>query len=276
MGETRAGWYPDPSPDATGVDTERYWDGFSWSHQVRRSQSLSPDRDGMPYPDRAFTPPRAIPTTPDGQVLAGWWRRAGATVLDAVIMSPLLALVAAPSVVAHWHSVTAWWQAGYRSPDTLATTGSVPNPPVLDPATGPGLILYTSLFVASLAYTVVFLRWKQATPGKLLTGLQVRRRDTQESLAWTTIARRVSLPTAVAVASHVPVAGILFAVLGASDYLWPLWDSNRQALHDKVAGTNVVLTETEPTVHAGPPPPEDRAFKPVDRSSTVGSQGRRP
>jgi uncharacterized RDD family membrane protein YckC len=230
----------------------------------------------MPYPDRAFTPPRAMPTTPDGQVLAGWWRRAGATVLDSVIMIPLLALVAAPSLVAHWHSVTTWWQAGYSSPDTLVTTGSVPNPPVLDPATGPGLILYTSLVVASLAYTVVFLRLKQATPGKLLTGLQVRWRSAQGPLAWTTIVRRVSLPAAVAIASQVPVAGVVFAVLGVSDYLWPLWDSNRQALHDKVAGTNVVLTETGPKVHAGPPPPEDGAFKPVSRSSTVGSQGRRP
>jgi uncharacterized RDD family membrane protein YckC len=242
MNESRAGWYPDPSPDATAGRTERYWDGFSWSHQVRRSQSLAPARAGTPYPDRSYTAPRAIPTTPDGQLLAGWWRRAGATVLDSVIMIPLLALVATPSLVAHWHSVTTWWQAGYRSPGTLVTAGSAPNPPVLDPATGPGLILYASLFVASLAYTVVFLHWKQATPGKLLAGLQVRLRDTQGPLAWTTIVRRVSLPVAVAVVSQVPVAGVAFLVLGVSDYLWPLWDGNRQALHDKIAGTNVVVT----------------------------------
>jgi uncharacterized RDD family membrane protein YckC len=241
MSETRAGWYPDPSPEATGAGTERYWDGFSWSHQVRRSQSLSPAREETAYPDRAFTPPRAIPTTPDGQLLAGWWRRAGATVLDTVIMVPLLALVATPSLVAHWDSVTAWWQAGYSSPDTLVRAGSAPNPPVLDPATGPGLVLYASLFVASLAYTVVFLRWKQATPGKLLAGLQVRLRDVQGRLAWTTIVRRVSLPVAVGIIALVPVAGVVFLVLGVGDYLWPLWDGNRQALHDKIARTNVVV-----------------------------------
>jgi uncharacterized RDD family membrane protein YckC len=26
------------------------------------------------------------------------------------------------------------------------------------------------------------------------------------------------------------------------DYLWPLWDDKKQALHDKVAKTNVVRT----------------------------------
>jgi uncharacterized RDD family membrane protein YckC len=25
------------------------------------------------------------------------------------------------------------------------------------------------------------------------------------------------------------------------DLLWPLWDDKRQALHDKIAGTNVVV-----------------------------------
>ena len=45
------------------------------------------------------------------------------------------------------------------------------------------------------------------------------------------------------------------------DFLWPLWDDKRQALHDKVAGTNVVLAprkadepSTEELTAAGLPP----------------------
>ena len=32
-----------------------------------------------------------------------------------------------------------------------------------------------------------------------------------------------------------------FSILNLLDVLWPLWDEKKQALHDKVAGTNVVM-----------------------------------
>jgi uncharacterized RDD family membrane protein YckC len=33
----------------------------------------------------------------------------------------------------------------------------------------------------------------------------------------------------------------LFGLLGLLNDLWPLWDDKKQALHDKVAATNVVI-----------------------------------
>jgi uncharacterized RDD family membrane protein YckC len=33
----------------------------------------------------------------------------------------------------------------------------------------------------------------------------------------------------------------MFGLLSLLDYLWPLWDSKRQALHDKIADTQVVV-----------------------------------
>ena len=252
---------------------ERYWDGYSWSHQVRRSESKEPASAG-PYPDRPYKAP-SIPSTPDGQVLAGWWMRAGATAADCIIMFPLLALVAAPSLVSHWHSVTTWWNAGYGGSGTLVTDASVSNPPVLDPSIGPGLTLYASLFAASVAYALVFLRWKQATPGKLLIGLQIRRRNTPGALVWSTILRRVGFTAALAVASQVPVVGVGFLILALLDYLWPLWDANRQALHDKVAGTNVVLGKVESTDHPGLGPPEDTDFRSIVGSRWVRANAER-
>jgi uncharacterized RDD family membrane protein YckC len=276
MSQVEAGWYPDPSPESPDA-TERYWDGFSWSHQVRPSRPEGAAASDGPYPEGSYKAP-AIPSTPDGQVLAGWWKRAGAAVLDWVIVLPLLVLVALPSLASHWHSVTTWWQAGYGGNGTLVTDRSVPDPPVLDPSTGPGLTLYASLFVASLAWSVAFLRWKQATPGKLLTGLKVRRRSTPGALPWSTILRRVGFVAALAAAAQVPAIGIGFLVLAILDYLWPIWDANNQALHDKVAGTNVVGTELPPTEHAVTGPPQDTDFRSVEESdwaSRTGSEGSR-
>jgi uncharacterized RDD family membrane protein YckC len=44
------------------------------------------------------------------------------------------------------------------------------------------------------------------------------------------------------VCAVVPVAGVIFGLYPLLDKLWPLWDEKRQALHDKVARTNVVRT----------------------------------
>jgi uncharacterized RDD family membrane protein YckC len=38
----------------------------------------------------------------------------------------------------------------------------------------------------------------------------------------------------------VPLVGLLSSLFSLFDVLWPLWDGNKQALHDKVAKTNVV------------------------------------
>jgi uncharacterized RDD family membrane protein YckC len=37
------------------------------------------------------------------------------------------------------------------------------------------------------------------------------------------------------------VVGSLFGIFGLLNHLWPLWDAKKQALHDKVAATNVVM-----------------------------------
>jgi len=39
----------------------------------------------------------------------------------------------------------------------------------------------------------------------------------------------------------VPIVMSFTFILMLADYLFPLWDRNRQALHDKVARTNVVV-----------------------------------
>ncbi len=202
---------------------ERYWDGFSWSQHVRTAEGAMVD-------DRVV-----VPSTPDGQALSGWWMRVAATIVDGFVQIPLLALATLPSIVTHWSSITDWWNTTYVHAGT-----SAPAPPVLDPTTSAGVVLYGSLFAANLLYALVFLRWKQATPGKLLLGLRVRQREVPGPMPWAVILRRVGFVLALSGVAQVPGIGLLFAAAALVDYLWPLRDSKKQALHDKVAGTNVV------------------------------------
>jgi uncharacterized RDD family membrane protein YckC len=97
-------------------------------------------------------------------------------------------------------------------------------------------------YVVVLAiYTLGFWRWKQATPGKLMVGLRIRRRETPGPMPWPTMLARFLFVQALALGAYVPWLGFLFLIAGLLDYLWPLWDEKKQALHDKVARTNVVL-----------------------------------
>ena len=42
----------------------------------------------------------------------------------------------------------------------------------------------------------------------------------------------------------VPLVSGLYFIVFLLDYLWPLWDDKRQALHDKVAATQVVCGQS--------------------------------
>jgi uncharacterized RDD family membrane protein YckC len=87
-----------------------------------------------------------------------------------------------------------------------------------------------------MLYHVGFLRWKSATPGKLLCGLRVVPVDHGRDpgpLPWNSIIIRAAvwvLPSISAFLSFVTFIDVLF----------PLWNPKRQALHDIVAKTQVV------------------------------------
>src|ERR1700712_3611476 len=114
-----AGWYPDPQQPVPGTPPQqRYWDGAAWTAHIA---PLTPDPSygqpsygqpsygqpsygqptyGQPtygQPSYASQPGYGMPaTTPDGVRLAGWWHRVGAYLIDLVILSVIIALVALP------------------------------------------------------------------------------------------------------------------------------------------------------------------------------------
>ena len=82
--------------------------------------------------------------------------------------------------------------------------------------------------------------WKQATPGKLLLGLRVRLRDDPGPMPLGTVLLRWLGQYAVGILGIVPFVGRPSGLYSLLDYLWPLWDDKKQAIHDKIAKTNVV------------------------------------
>ncbi len=245
-----AGWYPDPQPPAPGSPPQqRYWDGQSWTAHV------APTAQPASYPTAAQEPAYASypagsatvahgtpgrPTTPDGVPLAGWWHRVGATVIDYLILSAIVAALTFPflrDIMSAFGdyidaAVTAA-EEGRSAPSTTAFQSEI---------TGSVVAIGAVAFVVGLIYTIGFLSWKQATPGKLAVGLRVRLRESPELPLSAIFVRWVTQSGAPGLLGLVPVVGFLASLFTLLDVLWPLWDEKNQAIHDKVAKTNVVRT----------------------------------
>ena len=261
------GWYPDPLDAAL----ERYWDGWQWSRNTRVNEKAPPTPPSYPpqpyAPQQAFgqqqyqpygqpqqygQPPQQYAQygqqygqpapagskaafTADGVPLAGWWWRVLAILIDGLIVGVVAALISSPiylSVFAkmgnYFNEVIAAAQQGLPAP---------PQPPVATFITPTENLIVIAVAVAvEAAYIIAFLRWRSATPGKLICGLRVVPVDQGRAggrLPWNSIVPR----------ALVWVIGGTTAVLWLLrliDGLFPLWQPKRQALHDLAARTQVV------------------------------------
>ena len=259
-----SGWYDDPQ-DPSQL---RYWDGVIWSGHVtpKVSPTVEQSQIGMPYsvapaaarpqapgshgaqgapaaqggewPAYGQPPaPQAQPqlgwqshpsTTPDGVQLAGWWPRVGARVLDG-LFTFVLAL-----------PFTGWFYYRYLvtvmdwSRDLAAQSAAGSAAVVALPPWDAYKFAFTAAIIGLLvavAYEVFFLSRSGATPGKKIAGISVRLRD-----------RAGPPPMKAILGRSACYFGFkLVSILGLVDVLWPLWDDKKQALHDKVVATNVVV-----------------------------------
>ena len=193
------------------------------------------------------------PTTPDGERLAGWWWRVLASVIDGVILgitSNLLTLPVQADMQSELNDITdRYLDSSPGGTMDFSTFWDESMDVYRDHLVG----LLVVPFLFSLAYLVGFLRWKGATPGKLICGLRVRLRERPGTLPWSTIAVRLGvltvLPSAILVVgllsgSNAMLVFCYLAAMGfyAVNVLWAAGNSRRQTLHDIAAGTNVVRT----------------------------------
>jgi uncharacterized RDD family membrane protein YckC len=221
MTQVPAGWYPDPY--AQGRPARRYWDGTAWTAHVH----LGPV-------------PRPVPTTPDGAELAGFDKRAWAKIIDYLIVTAVGTALEAPFFVG-------WFRDYFNWIASMSDPAATPDPTTVFPT------MLHFVFIAGLigliggavtvVYEVAMMRWKAATVGMRVMGIQVRLRETPGPLSWGTIARRVGAMYWPVAIIWIPFAGWLGGIYMWANYLWALGNPRKQALHDIAAGTNVVLAD---------------------------------
>ncbi len=244
-----SGWYPDP----LDLALERYWDGWQWSRNTRVAEA--PVRPGQPTHPYAAAPvgsphagapgpyggagqvalgARPVVTTADGVPLAGWWWRALAGLVDALLVGVVSGLLALPFYRELFAAFGAWWSEAFA----LAQAGGQPPPAPNFAAMISGtdrLLVMLVAFVVGMGYHVPFLRVRGATLGLLACGLRVVPVDEGRSsarLAWPTVLVRTTL--------WVLPGALSLRIFTVADVLVPLWHPKRQTLHDLAARTQVV------------------------------------
>jgi len=227
-----AGWHPDPGQVPGQPPLLRYWDGTQWTEHT------SPAPAAQAAYGSAYATGKSD-TTPDGVPLAGWWHRVGAYVLDSLIQLPVMLLVAFPWVQDIFDVYRDYFDTVMDDAEA-GRTSSVSTWELQEQVAGPMAAIALLSLGISFVYHVGFLMWRQATPGKLMTGLRVRLRETPGHLPLGAVVMRWAGQFGIGAVGLVPWVGVLASVYNLLDALWPLWDDKKQAIHDKLAKTNVV------------------------------------
>lgn len=141
---------------------------------------------------------------------ASWVSRALAAVIDALVLSAATAIVLAPALLSG------------RDTDLVAV-------PVL--------------LIAAAAYYPLTMRAAGQTWGKRVARIRVARVDGKPLDAGTIVVRDVVGKTLI----FTVLAVIALFVPTLVNFFWPLFDSRKQALHDKMANTLVV--RADPALH---------------------------
>jgi len=272
-----SGWYDDPQ----NPSQLRYWDGVVWTSHVspRVSPTVEQSTIGMPYgvipasarpqspgsqgaqgaptAQRGYDTPQQDQgqpggqlseygqgpgplgqqqlgwqphraTTPDGAVLSGWWLRVGARVLDGIITF-VLALPFTGWFYYRYFDGALKWVNDLAAQSNSGSAPVVAFPPWSIYQYGAAAVVIQLLIAG--AYEVFFLSRSGATPGKKIVGISVRLRDQAGPPPMNTVLVRTGCYFGLQL---INIAYLL-------DVLWPLWDDKKQAIHDKVAATNVVI-----------------------------------
>lgn len=247
------GWYPDP----LDLSRERYWDGWQWARDTREGQGRPPY--AQPVPATPATGPyapgpwqggpgsmppgaaygagvasRQAAATADGVPLAGWWWRALAGFVDALLVGTVSVLATLPFYGELLGAVRTFWDAALRAAQTGAPPPVTPNFAGMITGGDQLLVMLVTLAIG-MAYHLPLLRVRGATLGLLACGLRVVPLDEGRStarLSWSSVLVRSVL--------WVLPGALSLRILTVADVLLPLWHPKRQTLHDLAARTQVV------------------------------------
>lgn len=198
---------------------------------------------GAPPPPPGNIPP--APPMPVPPVYGGWtptagwirpttqlatpWRRLGGYLIDALIFAPVWVVVFLAFFLDDLVNDPFWdqIQAGVQPSDAQVREFTLR----LQGRLVPYLLLMALLYGV---YNVLFTKLKGQTLGKMAVGVKVVSIADGSLPTWGKAVLRWGLPAVVGLIPRVGGLGVLLI------YLWMIWDSNKQGLHDKLAKTIVL------------------------------------
>ena len=187
------------------------------------SEPTRPETPGYvttPPPGAGGPPVASAPGTLAGrQVLAGWWSRAGAQVIDGLIVGVGGILLAI--------AITAPFSIGFFAGDDVGIVAIVV-----------GLLLaVVGVSIVALLYAPAMMaRTNGQTLGRMVVDIRVVRAKGQPMTFGWAMLREVAVKALLfGIASS-----LTFGLASLLDVLWPLWDEENRALHDFIVDTRVV------------------------------------
>jgi uncharacterized RDD family membrane protein YckC len=174
----------------------------------------------MPPPPGAGGPiaPQLAPR--GGHVLAGWGSRAGAQIIDGLIVGAgaLILFIA----------ITAPFSIGFLDGEDTGVVSLI---------LGALLAVVCVSIVALLYAPALMARTNGKTLGRMAMGIRVVRAGGEPITFGFAMLREVVVKTLLFGIAGAITGGIAQVV----DYLWPLWDEENRALHDFVVNTRTIV-----------------------------------
>jgi len=152
-------------------------------------------------------------------VLAGWWSRVGAQLIDGIIIGAGALVLFLP--------IGAAAGVGFADDSDAGLAAAIV-----------GLVLWVlCVAVIALLYAPTMMaRTNGKTLGRMVTGIRVVRTTGEQITFGFAMLREVAVKTILFGIAGSFTAGLANLV----DYLWPLWDEENRCLHDFVVNTRVV------------------------------------
>lgn len=157
-------------------------------------------------------PPEAwAQPAPPSYVLSGWWLRAGALIIDSIIVGFASVIIGA-----------GLFGFGFGG------------------AFGGLEIQLFAIAIGAVYYCWIMTSTNGQTVGKKATGIRVVREDGKPVDAGFAFMRQIVVIQFL----FGGLGALLLGIPTILNYLWPLWDDGNQALHDKIVKSRVVMAES--------------------------------
>ena len=215
-GDRPPGFADHPPPAEQPVSPEPLWSG----DRPAAPERPVPGYTGPAPPGAGGLGLSAAGAVAGPPVLAGWWRRVGAQLLDGLIITAGGALLLV--------AITAPFSIGFFASDEVGTVAII---------VGAVLALLSVAVVALLYAPALMARTNGQTLGRMATGIRVIRTSGQPITFGFAMLREVAVKTLLVGIASGLTGGIGYLL----DVLWPLWDEENRALHDFLVNTRTVL-----------------------------------